>query len=289
MTDRSASRPTDWDRIFRWAAVLFGIVVALHGTDPLRRGVDVIPPAVMAAGMVQLVLVAATVGLVFARSPWAPYAAIAIGFISAADFTAAHLLPKWGFFSDSFINATPAARVTTFSWITAILEIMADLVVGAIGVAVLRARDDGRMSGTLFFDSACGMCTRTRDLLVNLNRTGRDHQVHLPDTVVLDQRLQHEPRDPGTARTGHRQRHIPLILHLHIPFQRPAPRVVGFQTVTTPTLQIENVADQFIHESTVSRKPQPRRVRADLAYRWSQRGDLLGLRDGVRPTDPRRK
>jgi predicted DCC family thiol-disulfide oxidoreductase YuxK len=28
------------------------------------------------------------------------------------------------------------------------------------------------MSGTLFFDGACGMCTRTRDLLVNVNRTG---------------------------------------------------------------------------------------------------------------------
>jgi predicted DCC family thiol-disulfide oxidoreductase YuxK len=28
------------------------------------------------------------------------------------------------------------------------------------------------MSGTLFFDGACGMCTRSRDLLVGLDRTG---------------------------------------------------------------------------------------------------------------------
>ncbi len=28
------------------------------------------------------------------------------------------------------------------------------------------------MSGTLFFDGACGMCTRSRDLLLKLNRTG---------------------------------------------------------------------------------------------------------------------
>lgn len=28
------------------------------------------------------------------------------------------------------------------------------------------------MKGILFFDGACGMCTRSRDLLVKLNRTG---------------------------------------------------------------------------------------------------------------------
>lgn len=28
------------------------------------------------------------------------------------------------------------------------------------------------MSGTLFFDGNCGMCTRSRDLLLRLNRTG---------------------------------------------------------------------------------------------------------------------
>ncbi len=31
------------------------------------------------------------------------------------------------------------------------------------------------MSGILFFDGACGMCTRSRDLLVKLNRTGDMH------------------------------------------------------------------------------------------------------------------
>jgi len=41
----------------------------------------------------------------------------AVPFVSAAGFTAAHLLPTWGFFSDSFINAPPAAWVTSFSWV----------------------------------------------------------------------------------------------------------------------------------------------------------------------------
>lgn len=31
------------------------------------------------------------------------------------------------------------------------------------------------MSGTLFFDGACGMCTRSKDLLMRLNRTGNLH------------------------------------------------------------------------------------------------------------------
>ncbi|MBV9090905.1 MAG: hypothetical protein JO044_13560 [Mycobacteriaceae bacterium] len=97
------------------------------------------PPAVMIAGSVQLVLAAVTLVLVFTRNRWAPYAAIAIGFASALGFTAAHLLPHWGFFSDSFINAPPAARVTAFSWVTAVLEIVADVVFGIAGIAVLRA------------------------------------------------------------------------------------------------------------------------------------------------------
>jgi predicted DCC family thiol-disulfide oxidoreductase YuxK len=32
--------------------------------------------------------------------------------------------------------------------------------------------NDAAMSGTLFFDGACGMCTRSRDLLLRFNRTG---------------------------------------------------------------------------------------------------------------------
>ena len=32
--------------------------------------------------------------------------------------------------------------------------------------------DNETMSGVLFFDGACGMCTRSRDLLLKLNRTG---------------------------------------------------------------------------------------------------------------------
>ena len=141
MTNESANQHRDCDQILRWAAVLFGVAVALHAADHLRRGMDVIPPAVMVTGVIQMVLATVTVVLVVTGSRSAPYAAIAIGFLSAGSFTAAHLLPPSGFFSDSFINAAPAARVTTFSWISAILEIGADIVVGLVGIAVLRARN----------------------------------------------------------------------------------------------------------------------------------------------------
>ena len=129
-----------WDIRLRWATAFFAIALTLHTADHLRRGMEVVPPAVMIAGMIQGVAAAITVGLVFLGNRWAPHSAILVGFASAVGFSAAHLLPTWGAFSDSFIDAAPAAGVTWFSWITAIVEILADLLVAGAGVAVLVAR-----------------------------------------------------------------------------------------------------------------------------------------------------
>lgn len=114
------------------------VALLLHGADHMRRGMNVIPPAVMIGGTLQLVFAAVTIALVFKRNRWAPLAAVGIGFAGAVGFTAAHLLPKWGFFSDSFVNAPPWARVTAFSWVTALLEIAANLLFGAIGLMILK-------------------------------------------------------------------------------------------------------------------------------------------------------
>ena len=116
------------------------VALLLHGADHMRRGMNVVPPAVMVGGTLQLILAAVTIVLVFRRNRWAPLAAVGIGYAGAVGFTAAHLLPKWGFFSDSFINAPPWARVTAFSWVTAILEIAANLVFGTIGLMLVRER-----------------------------------------------------------------------------------------------------------------------------------------------------
>jgi hypothetical protein len=144
MTERHFWGRSGWDWRLRWTAILFAVALTVHTADHLRRGMDVVPPAVMTAGIIQGVTAAITVVLVFRGSRWAPRAAILVGFSSAVGFSAAHLLPTWGTFSDSFIGAAPAAGVSWFSWVTAILEILADLMFGAAGVAVLVARNTPR-------------------------------------------------------------------------------------------------------------------------------------------------
>jgi predicted DCC family thiol-disulfide oxidoreductase YuxK len=53
------------------------------------------------------------------------------------------------------------------------------------------------MAGTLFFDGRCGMCTRSRDFLLKLNRTGELHteplqtagtseRLGIPDSALMD-------------------------------------------------------------------------------------------------------
>jgi hypothetical protein len=140
MTERHGAGRSNWDLRLRGAAVIFSVALSVHTADHLRRGMDVVQPAVFTAGMIQGVLAAIAVVLTFQGSRWAPHAAIVVGFASAVGFTAAHLLPTWGSFSDSFIHAAPVEAVTWFSWLTAILEILGDLLFGAAGVAVLVAR-----------------------------------------------------------------------------------------------------------------------------------------------------
>ena len=52
MTEHSAKQSAGSNRVFRWAAMLFAAAVTLHATDHLRPGMDILPPAVMVAGMV---------------------------------------------------------------------------------------------------------------------------------------------------------------------------------------------------------------------------------------------
>jgi hypothetical protein len=128
------------DRLLRATAVVFLIALLVHAADHLRRGFDVLTPTVFWAGNLQLTLAVIAVVLVFRGHRWAPAAAIAVGFPSAIGFTAAHLLPQWSTFSDSFTGAHPAPDVTGFSWFAALFEIGADLAFGFAGVHALRTR-----------------------------------------------------------------------------------------------------------------------------------------------------
>ena len=128
------------DRLLRYTAILFITAVAIHGGDHAFRGIADQDPPVLVAGTLQAVLGVLTVRLVLRHHPGAPTAAIWIGFTSALLFAAAHLLPTWGFLSDSYVTPAADAGVTWFSWTTAVLEITADVAFGVAGLNALLQR-----------------------------------------------------------------------------------------------------------------------------------------------------
>jgi hypothetical protein len=129
--DRQSAEQRLW-----WMAVVFAVAVAVHGADHARRGLDVVTTQVTWAGSIQFLLAVIALVLAYRRHPWAPLAAIAIGFSSAIGFTAAHVLPHWSSFSDSFTGSRVAPHVTVLSWATALFEIGADIAFGWTGVRV---------------------------------------------------------------------------------------------------------------------------------------------------------
>ena len=128
------------DHLLRVTGVVFLVALLVHAADHLRRGFDVLTTTVFWAGNFQLFSAVVALVLVFRRHRWAPAAAVVVGFASAVGFTAAHLLPHWSTFSDSFTGSEVAPDVTAFSWFAALFEIGADLAFGGAGVRLLRSR-----------------------------------------------------------------------------------------------------------------------------------------------------
>lgn len=153
----------------RWAAVAFFIGWGIHALDHLRRGMSASPPFIMAIGAVQGVLVATTLITVVTHRSRAPMAAVLVGFGSAVGFSFAHLLPTvLPGYQDSYVSA-PHINVNWFSWISALTGISTALVFGFAGVEAVQNRV---VTGILFFDGTCGMCTRTHDFLLRVDKTG---------------------------------------------------------------------------------------------------------------------
>lgn len=125
------------ERQLRVTGVLLLAALLLHSTDHVVRGLDVVTGVVLGAGTGQFLFAAVAVAMVFARHPAAPALAMLVGFVGALGFSAAHLLPQWSALSDPYVGAVPAPGVSAFSWVTAVVEIAADL---AFGVAGLRAQ-----------------------------------------------------------------------------------------------------------------------------------------------------
>jgi hypothetical protein len=127
-------------RTVKIATIAFAIAVGVHGLDHLRRGLDVVQVLVAVGGTLQMILTMIVVVLVLREHRWALTAATLLGFGSVVLFGSAHLLPHWGPISDSYINPAANAGVTTFSWVTAVLEIGMGLVLSTVAVRALRAQ-----------------------------------------------------------------------------------------------------------------------------------------------------
>src|SRR5947208_73094 len=115
-------------RLLRWAAAFYGVAWAIHTADHVRRGTNVVTTEVFVLG---------TAAAVFLKHRWAPALAIVVGVPDGIGIFAAHLLPRWSAFSDAFPGAH-GTGVTAFSWVAAILEIVAALAFAAAGAYVLR-------------------------------------------------------------------------------------------------------------------------------------------------------
>lgn len=119
------------------AMIGFVAAFAVHAIDHFRRGMSASPPAVMVGGTIQGLIVVIALALILRGHPWASRVAIVVGFGSATLFVYARVLPTFlPGHQDSF-TAGPRINVTWFSWLSAVGEIGAGLILGVVG---LRAR-----------------------------------------------------------------------------------------------------------------------------------------------------
>ncbi len=126
------------------ATVAFTAALGVHGADHLRRGVEVVQPAVFIGGALQAAVAVVVLGLVLREHPSSAAWAMGLGFGSVIVFAQAHVLPHWGPLSDSFLSAP---RVTPFSWVTAVLEMGMGLVLGLVAMRTRRGRDRRTYAG----------------------------------------------------------------------------------------------------------------------------------------------
>ena len=131
-------------RTLALAAALYGVTIAIHTADHVRRGLGSVTPEVLRAGSVSTVIAAGAIVLALMRNRFAPAVAAAVGFSSALGVAAVHLLPQWSAFSDPF----PGSSVDIGSWIAVCIEILGAVAFGLAGLsALLRQRNPTLGSG----------------------------------------------------------------------------------------------------------------------------------------------
>lgn len=132
------TRPVTYEqrsaRVLTGAAFVFAVSVVAHTADHIRRGLDTITTELLAAGWLGLGISALAIVLVLLRHDRAPQVAILAGVVLPVGFIAAHWLPTWSVFSDSFVEGDASA----LSQAASLFEIVGALGLGAAGFDALR-------------------------------------------------------------------------------------------------------------------------------------------------------
>lgn len=123
------SIPTTTDRQLVRAGYLFLAGSALHTFDHLRRGQGSVTELLNRVGTVGVVVQVVVITLILTHHRLAPLLSAGAGFALALGFAAAHWLPHWSSLSDSFVDH----RVSTFSYVASVAEIVGALAVGIAG------------------------------------------------------------------------------------------------------------------------------------------------------------
>jgi hypothetical protein len=125
------------------AGYVFLLGSAVHGADHLRRGQGSVTELLYVVGTTGIIVQAVVITLILVHHRLAPLLSAGAGFSLALGFIAAHWLPTWSSFSDSFIDH----HVSAFSVVASLLEIVGGLAIGVMGTIVYwqdRARTPAR-------------------------------------------------------------------------------------------------------------------------------------------------
>jgi hypothetical protein len=119
-------------RILSLLAVTYVALDLIHFVDHLRQGRS-LPLQIYVVGNIGLVVAIVVAVLAVRALPLAAPAATAFGYAAALGVTATHILPAWGFFSDSYTSL----KVDALSWISASSLVAAALALAACGTLIL--------------------------------------------------------------------------------------------------------------------------------------------------------
>lgn len=103
----------------------------LHTADHVRQHFAGLNAVVMIGGALVTGQAVAVLVLARQRHRLAPLVAAVVGLTSAVLVAQGHLVPHWSALSDSYVNDV---HVDLLSWAVAVLEVLAALALGAVGL-----------------------------------------------------------------------------------------------------------------------------------------------------------